>query len=123
MSKVSEIVLRIRDDEVLSEVLDTLSLLQQLPDKEKTSLINKILAQVLTEYPNIPGKYQELFENVLASVVGDTDLVNRREYYKRYLKMLYDAKKFRILLAEAKEMHTQFPQDNLPLGKQFVNSQ
>ncbi|XP_032686665.1 tetratricopeptide repeat protein 37 [Odontomachus brunneus] len=115
LNKVSEIVLRVNDDEVLSEVLDTLSILRELPTKEKTSLINKTLAQVLTEYPSTLHKYQELFENVLASVVGDVDLVNRHEYYRKYLKILYDAKKFTVLLVEAQQMHTQFPQNNLPL--------
>lgn len=121
LNKVSEIVLRIKDDEVLSEVLDTLSILRELPTKEKTSLIDKTLAQVLTEYPSTLHKHQELFENVLASVIGDTDLVNRHEYYRRYLKILYNTKKFTVLLAKAKEMHTQFPQNNLPLGESIIN--
>lgn len=122
LNKVSEIVLRIKDDEVLSEVLDTLSMLRQLPIKEKISLINKTLAEVLTEYSNtLQQKHWELFENVLASVVEDTDLANRHEYYRKYLKILYDTKKYTALLAEAKKMHIQFPQDNLPLGKLVFN--
>lgn len=115
INKVSEIVLRIKDDDILSEVLDTLSVLREVSTKEKTSLIDKILAWVLTEYPNSMTKYQEFYEDILASVIKDTDLVNRREYYRKYLKMLYDSNKFTVLLTAAQDMHTQFPQDACPL--------
>ncbi|EFN89108.1 Tetratricopeptide repeat protein 37 [Harpegnathos saltator] len=115
LNKLSEIVLKIKNNDILFEVLNTLNILRQLPAKEKTSLIDKTLAQTLTECPNILEKHKELFENVLASVVKDTDVVNRHEYYRIYLKMLYDANKLILLLEEAKEMHTQFPQDSIPL--------
>ncbi|XP_072746078.1 superkiller complex protein 3 isoform X2 [Anoplolepis gracilipes] len=116
INKVSEIVLRIKDDDILSEVLDTLSALREVSTKEKTSLIDKTLAWVLTEYPNNNiTKYQEFYEDILASVVKDTDLVNREEYYRKYLKMLYDSNKFTILLTAAQDMHAQFPQDACPL--------
>lgn len=117
LNKISEIVLKIKDDGVLSEVLDTLNLLRQLPAKEKASLVNKTLAEILTEYPDSSDKHRKLFENVLASVIRDTDLVNRHQYYRKYLKILYDAQKLTVLLVEAKEMHIQFPQDSFPLGK------
>ncbi|XP_014485629.1 PREDICTED: tetratricopeptide repeat protein 37 [Dinoponera quadriceps] len=115
LNKVTEMVLKYKDDEVLSEVLDTLSRIRQVPIDDKTSLVNKTLAHILTEYPNTLCKYQGLYESVLSSVIRDTDLVNRYDYYKKYLKMLYDGYKFTVLLAEAKDMHTQFPQDSLPL--------
>lgn len=122
LNKVSEIVLRLKDDDTLSEVLNTLGTLRKMSTKEKASLIDKTLAWLLTEYPNsIINKYQELFEDVLASVVRDKDIVNRHEYYRRYLKMLYDANKFATLLAEAQEMYKQFPQDAHSLGKPSID--
>jgi hypothetical protein len=126
VNKVSEIVLRIKDDEILSEVLITLSTLREFSSEEKTSLINKTLAWILTEYPNDIKKYQELYEDVLASVIKATDLVNRQEYYRKYLKILYKSNKYIILLTAAEDMHTQFPQDTQPLGNHicpfFLNS-
>ncbi|XP_050460410.1 tetratricopeptide repeat protein 37 isoform X1 [Cataglyphis hispanica] len=116
INKVSEIVLRIKNDDILSQVLDTLSVLREISTKEKTSLIDKTLAWVLTEYSdNTMTKYQEFYEDILASVINDTDLVNRQEYYRKYLKMLYDSNKFTILLTAAQDMHSQFPQDVCPL--------
>jgi len=117
INKVSEIVLRIKDDEVLSEVLITLSTLREISTEEKTSLINKTLAWILTEYPNNNvKKYQELYEDVLASIIKAVDLVNRQEYYRKYLKILYESNKYTILLTAAEDMHTQFLQDTQPLG-------
>ncbi|XP_029662452.1 tetratricopeptide repeat protein 37 [Formica exsecta] len=116
INKVSEIVLRTKNDDILSQVLDTLSVLREVSTKEKTSLIDKTLAWVLTEYSdNSMTKYQEFYEDILASVINDTDLVNRQEYYRKYLKMLYDSNKFTILLTAAQNMHSQFPQDAYPL--------
>lgn len=97
-------------------------MLREVSTKEKTSLIDKTLAWVLTEYSdNSMTKYQEFYEDILASVINDTDLVNRQEYYRKYLKMLYDSNKFTILLTAAQDMHSQFPQDACPLGKPFFN--
>ncbi|GAB1861709.1 Tetratricopeptide repeat protein 37 [Camponotus japonicus] len=116
INKVAEIVLRVKDDDILFEVLDTLSVLRKISNKEKTSLIDKTLAWVLTEYPNSSiTKYQEFYEDILASVIKDTDLLNRQEYYRKYLKMLYNSNKFAILLMAAQDMHAQFPQDTCPL--------
>lgn len=93
-------------------------MLREVSTKEKTSLIDKTLAWVLTEYPNNNmTKYQKFYEDILASVINDTDLMNRQEYYRKYLKMLYDSNKFTILLTAAQDMHAQFPQDACPLGK------
>ncbi|EZA59238.1 Tetratricopeptide repeat protein [Ooceraea biroi] len=112
INKVSEIVLRIKDDEVLSEVLTTLSTLREVSAEERTSLIDKTLAWVLTEYPSSGVKnHHELYEDILASVIKDTDLMNRQEYYRRYLKALYDSNKYTVLLTAAEDMHAQFPQD------------
>jgi len=98
--------------------------LRKISNKEKTSLIDKTLAWVLTEYPNSSiTKYQEFYEDILASVIKDTDLLNRQEYYRKYLKMLYNSNKFAILLMAAQDMHAQFPQDTCPLGKSIsINS-
>ncbi|XP_070156887.1 superkiller complex protein 3 [Polyergus mexicanus] len=116
INKVSEIVLRTKNDDILSQVLDTLSVLREVSTKEKTSLIDKTLAWVLTEYSdNSMTKYHQFYEHILASVINDTDLVNRQEYYRKYLKMLYDSNKFTILLTAAQDMHFQFPQDACPL--------
>lgn len=123
VNKVSEIVLRIKNDDILSEVLSTLNVLREISTKEKINLIDKTLAWVLSEYPNNRiGKHQEFYENVLASVIKDVDLMNRQEYYRKYLKILYDSNKFTKLLTAAQDMHIQFPQDACPLGKLFFNS-
>lgn len=122
VNKVSEVVLRIKDDEILAEMLSTLSKLREISTKEKTSLIDKTLAWVLTEYPSSnTQKYQTLYESVLASVVNDTDLLNRQDYYRKYLSILYDLKKFDVLLIAAQDMYTQFQQDTCSLSKLFVN--
>ncbi|XP_011878141.1 PREDICTED: tetratricopeptide repeat protein 37 [Vollenhovia emeryi] len=116
VDKISEIVLRIKNDDILAETLSTLSTLREVSTKEKINLIDKTLAWVLSEYPSDRiNKHQELYEDVLASVIKDADLVNRQEYYRRYLKMLYDSRKFTKLLAAAQGMHVQFPQDACPL--------
>ncbi|KAL0112836.1 hypothetical protein PUN28_012243 [Cardiocondyla obscurior] len=116
VDKISEIVLRIKNDDILSEALNTLSTLREGSTKEKINLIDKTLVWVLSEYPNNRiTKYQELYENVLASVIKDVELVNRQEYYRKYLKILYDLNKFSTLLAAAQDMHIQFPQDACPL--------
>jgi len=120
VNKISEIVLRIKNDDILSEALNTLSMLREVSTKEKINLIDKTLVWVLSEYPNNRiNKHQELYENVLASVIKDIDLMNRQEYYRKYLKILYDSNKFTKLLAAARDMHVQFPQDVYPLGKLF----
>lgn len=116
MNKISEIVLRIKNDEILSEALNTFSVLREASTKEKINLIDKTLVWVLSEYPNNRlNKHQELYESVLASVIKDVELVNRQEYYRKYLKVLYDSNKFSKLLAAAQDMHTQFQQDTCPL--------
>ncbi|XP_011689404.1 PREDICTED: tetratricopeptide repeat protein 37 [Wasmannia auropunctata] len=116
VNKISEIVLRIKNDDVLSEALSTFSVLREVSNKEKINLIDKTLVWVLSEYPsNRITEHQELYENVLASVIKDVDLVNRQEYYRKYLKILYDSNKFRRLLIAAEDMHIQFPQDTCPL--------
>lgn len=99
-------------------------MLRKISNQEKTSLIDKTLAWVLTEYPNNSmTKYQELYEDILVSVIKDTDVLNRQEYYRKYLKILYDSNKFSILLTAAQDMHAQFPQDTCPLGKPIsINS-
>lgn len=123
VNKISEIVLRIKNDDILSEALGTLSTLREDSTKEKINLIDKTLAWVLSEYPDSGiKKHQDLYENVLASVINDIDLVNRQEYYRKYLKMLYDSNKFTTLLTAAQDMHIQFPQDACPLGKLSFNS-
>jgi len=98
-------------------------MLREVSTKEKINLIDKTLAWVLSEIPNNRiNKHQELYENVLASVIKDVDLVNRQEYYRKYLKILYDSNKFTMLLTAAQDMHIQFPQDACPLGKLSFNS-
>jgi len=98
-------------------------MLREVSTKEKINLIDKTLVWVLSEYPNNRiNKHQELYENVLASVIKDVDLMNRQEYYRKYLKILYDSNKFTKLLAAAQDMHIQFPQDVCSLGKLFFYS-
>ncbi|XP_077270060.1 superkiller complex protein 3 isoform X1 [Temnothorax americanus] len=116
VNKISEIILRIKNDDVLSEALNTLSTLREVSTKQKINLIDKTLVWVLSEYPNDRiNDHQELYENVLASVIKDVELMNRQEYYRKYLKMLYDSNKFTALLAAAQDMHVQFSQDACPL--------
>ncbi|KYM94057.1 PREDICTED: tetratricopeptide repeat protein 37 isoform X2 [Cyphomyrmex costatus] len=116
MNKISEIVLRIKNDDILSEALSTLSSLREISTEEKINLIDKTLVWILSEYPNSRiNKYQELYENVLESVIKDKDLVNRHEYYRTYLRILHNSNKLAKLLTAAQDMHTQFPQDAYPL--------
>lgn len=123
VNKISEIVLRIKNDDILSEALSTLSVLREVSAKEKINLIDKTLAWVLSEYPdNGIKKHQDLYENVLASVIKDVDLMNRQEYYRKYLKLLYNSNKFTALLTAAQDMYIQFPQDGCSLGKLSFNS-
>lgn len=118
VNKVSEVVLKVKDDKILTESLNTLSMLREVSTLEKKSLIEKTLAWILTEYPkNNVEKYQELYESVLASVIKDTDLLNRQDYYRKYLRILYDLKKFNALLIAAQDMYTQFRQDTCSLGE------
>lgn len=123
LTKISEIVLRIKNDDILSEALSTLGALREVSTKEKRTLIDKTLVWVFAEYPtNKITKHQELYEAVLASVIKDVELVNRQEYYRKYLKLLYDSNKFATLLIAAPDMHCQFPQDACPLGNLFFSS-
>lgn len=63
------------------------------------------------------NNYQDMTESILSSVVNDTGVSNRKIYYAKYLKILYDKYKSDTIIKEAINMHQQFPDDKLPLGE------
>lgn len=87
-------------------------------NKDTTKQINETLASVLTQYNKLPNCYDEILEQVLFHIINDEDSINRHEYYKKYLKLLYKTEKFDKLFIEAVQMHKIFNQDIYPLGNE-----
>ncbi|KAG7189428.1 hypothetical protein KM043_017131 [Ampulex compressa] len=115
LDTVCELCLRHKDDKVLAEAIEILNKMRDTSDIDKVSLINKTLAWLLTEYSVDMSQHQEVLESILMSVIQDVNIVNRQDYYRRYLKILYDTDKIAALIQNAIEMHEQFPQDIHPL--------
>ncbi|XP_046833328.1 tetratricopeptide repeat protein 37 [Vespa crabro] len=115
LEKIANLLLFKKDSLNLNQGIETLNCLRKKVNEEKQSLINKTLAYVLTEqYDNIL-QFKDILENVLANVIKDTNVVNRQDYYRKYLKLLYTSNKIITLLHEATQMHEEFVQDICPL--------
>lgn len=84
--------------------------------KEIIKLINDELALLLTQYPKLSCEHDEILEQVLSLIINNGDSINRHEYYKKYLKLLYKSEKFSKLFQEAVKMHSIFIQDIYSLG-------
>lgn len=118
LKSLSECLLKISNDETLS---DAIAELCKLKEKEGSSediikAINETIASILIQYPKLTNDYDTVLETVLLSIVKDESSVNRHEYYKRYLRLLYKLEKYNELLSEAIKMHGIFNQDIYPLG-------
>ncbi|NP_001153421.1 tetratricopeptide repeat domain 37 isoform X1 [Nasonia vitripennis] len=117
LKNLSESLLQANDDKALSECIATLCKLKakEETDVEKVKLINETIASVLTQYPKITNELDEILEQVLSILIQDENSINRHDYYKRYLKLLYKSEKFDKLISEAAKMYSIFNQDIYPL--------
>ncbi|XP_076247155.1 superkiller complex protein 3 [Calliopsis andreniformis] len=115
LDKISNLLLQLKDDIVLTEIIEDLNELRKTLKDEKLKLVNQTLVLILTDNPNHLNKYQDLLKSILISFVKDVDIVNRQDYYRKYLKILYDKDELGTLVRVCISMHQQFPQDTLPL--------
>lgn len=103
---------------MLVPIVESLSeLREKILHNEKVKLINKLLEQILIDNFNNLTEHLNLLKSVLTSLINDVDISSRQEYYRKYLKLLYDEGELMTLREEAINMYQQFPQDTLPLGK------
>lgn len=54
-------------------------------------------------------------EASLGIIVKESSSEDNKEYYRKYLRLLYENKKFTLLLEEARNMHSLYPQSESPL--------
>jgi hypothetical protein len=110
--------LNLKNDSVLASSIEVISKLRDDKewDNEMIKYINQTLAFILTQYPKLSSNYNEILEQVLVSIIEDKDSLNRHDYYKKYLKLLYKSEQFIKLMFEAIKMHNIFNQDIYPLG-------
>lgn len=120
LEKIADLLLRKKDNLNLNQGIETLSCLREKVNAEKQSLINKTLAFVLTEQFDNVLQFKDILEDVLANVIKDISVVNRQDYYRKYLKLLYTSNKIITLLQEATQMHKEFVQDICPLGMLLI---
>lgn len=119
MNKISELSLQLKDVATLSQCIEHLSELQKELDDNKIKMIDKVLGRILLDNINKLDKYQDLLKNVFKSSIIDLDAIEQQHFYRKYLKILYDKDELIILMKEAINMHQQFPQDIISLGKIF----
>ncbi|KAK2577968.1 hypothetical protein KPH14_011630 [Odynerus spinipes] len=115
LDKITDFLLHRKDNVYLTETIEALSNLRENVNAEKQNLIDKTLAFLLMEQYHNECQFKGLSENVLANIIEDNSLVNRQDYYRKYLKILYTSGKITTLLRKATEMHKQFVQDICPL--------
>ncbi|XP_076666464.1 superkiller complex protein 3 isoform X3 [Andrena cerasifolii] len=116
LDKVSELSSKFKDNTLLVPIIENLSeLREKILHNEKVKLINKLLEQILIDNFNNLTEHRNLLKSVLTSLINDVDISSRQEYYRKYLKLLYDEGELMTLREEAINMHQQFPQDALPL--------
>lgn len=115
LDKITDLLLRKNNNPYLNEAIETLNYLREKVNPEKRSIINKTLAFILTQQSGTICQFEDLLESVLAHVIEDNNVVNRQDYYRKYLKILYTSGKITTLLDKAIDMHKQFMQDICPL--------
>lgn len=120
LEKIANLLLFKKDSLNLNQGIETLNCLREKVSEEKQSLINKTLAYVLTKQFDNILQFKDILENVLANVIKDISVVNRQDYYRNYLKLLYTSNKIITLLHEATQMHKEFVQDICPLGMLLI---
>ncbi|XP_046621256.1 tetratricopeptide repeat protein 37 isoform X3 [Neodiprion virginianus] len=117
INKIVDLVLQIQDDTALAQVISTFNQLKEreMLSEDRVRIISSSLAKILTQYPKDLKEYSTLLEDTLAKVCKDVNVTNRQEYYRKYLKILYNIGKLDALLTEAASMHKEFSDDTYPL--------
>ncbi|XP_034193237.1 superkiller complex protein 3 [Osmia lignaria lignaria] len=117
LNKLLDISLQVKDSDVLVECIESLFKLQKELDDDKIMLINKTLAWILINNYNglMTPEYQGAFEGIFVSVINDDSVSDRQDYYRKYLKILYNRSELMVLIKQAINVHQKFPQDILPL--------
>ena len=122
MKNLVSTLLKLNNDDALSKTVKTLIELKRKNacNEEIAKKITETLVVVLTQYPKLSSDYDDILEQVLLYMIKDDTSINRHDYYKRYLKLLYRTEKFNELFIEAEKMHKIFNHDIYPLGNQEV---
>ncbi|KZC12335.1 PREDICTED: tetratricopeptide repeat protein 37 [Dufourea novaeangliae] len=115
LNRILEVSLQLDDTAVLGHSIETLCELRNKLDSDQMKLFNVTLVQLLMNNSNSSNEYGDLLENVLKSVVNDAEAINRQDYYRKYLDVLYNKGKLDALMKEAISMYQQFSEDTLPL--------
>ncbi|XP_046745121.1 tetratricopeptide repeat protein 37 isoform X2 [Diprion similis] len=117
INKIVDLALELQDDTALAQVISTFNQLKEreMLSEDRVRIINSSLAKILTQYPKNLEEYSALLEDTLAKVCKDLNVTNRQEYYRKYLKILYNIGKLDALLTEAARMHEEFSDDTYPL--------
>ena len=116
-NRLSEFSLQLKDIETINQCIEHLSELRKNLDDNRVKMIDKTLGCLLLDNFYNLDKYQNLLECIFKSVINDLDATKQRNFYKKYLKILYDKDELNSLINKAVNMHQQFPEDVLPLGK------
>lgn len=118
LNKLLDISLQVKDSAVLVDCIESLFKLQKELDDDKIRLINKTLAWILINNYNhlMTPEYQGALEDIFVSVINDDSVSDRQDYYRKYLKILYNKSELMVLIKQAVNVHQKFPQDILPLG-------
>ncbi|OAD55840.1 Tetratricopeptide repeat protein 37 [Eufriesea mexicana] len=117
LNKISELSLQVKDVPTLIQCVEYLRELRKELDQNKLKMIDKTLGWILIDNFNNLDKYTNLLESVFKSVINDLNTVDQKNFYTKYLKVLYNKGELIVLIKEAINIHQQFPQDILPLGK------
>ncbi|KAF3430707.1 hypothetical protein E2986_08054 [Frieseomelitta varia] len=114
-NKLLEFSFQLKDIETINQCIEHLSELRKNLDDNRVKMIDKALGCLLLDNFYNLDKYQNLLKCIFKSVINDLDATKQRNFYKKYLKILYDKDELNNLINEAVNMHQQFPEDVLPL--------
>ncbi|XP_015173707.1 PREDICTED: tetratricopeptide repeat protein 37 [Polistes dominula] len=114
LEKISDLLLSKKYNVNFNDAIKKLNSARENANEEKNLLISKSLAYILTENSDL-YQFNDLLENVLSIVIKDPNVVNRKNYYKKYLKLLSKSNKISTLVDEVANMFKQFPMDSYPL--------
>ncbi|XP_069681678.1 tetratricopeptide repeat protein 37 [Periplaneta americana] len=82
---------------------------------EKQRIVWKTVTSLLMQEKELSVEMSAVLETALSIIVKDSSADIVEEYHKKYLKLLYGSRKLNLLLDEARNMHSLFPESQFPL--------